>query len=251
MPLAPGPSSILILADPVFEPDDPRIKRGSGRHAQSSASADLVRSQNWRHQARGVWRGNYLPRLVGTRQEANAIRANFAQDKSLVALDFDAQRSLIFETDLSSYHYLQFATHGIFNSDYPELSGLILSLVSPDGRQQNGFLQLHDIYTLKLNAELVVLSSCQSGLGQEVTGEGIVGLTRGFMYAGTSRVIASLWAINDDTTSELMKEFYRTMLSEHLSPGTALRKAQLALWQRTPRQNPYFWAGFVLQGDWK
>src|SRR5262249_5764056 len=142
-------------------------------------------------------------------------------------------------------------THGLLNSRHPELSGLVLSLVDERGQAQDGFLQLQDIYNMNLGAELVVLSACETGLGKEVEGEGLVGLTRGFMYAGATRVIASLWRVDDEATAELMKKFYDGVLQEGKTAAGALREAQQ--WMRTQKrwESPYYWAGFVLQGEWK
>ena len=119
-----------------------------------------------------------------------------------------------------------------------------------DGKPQDGFLRLHEIYNLKLGADLVVLSACRTALGKEIKGEGLVGLTRGFMYAGAPRVVASLWAVDDETTAELMKRFYHAMLIKRQRPAAALRSAQAGMW-RDKRLPPYYWAAFVLQGEWK
>lgn len=127
----------------------------------------------------------------------------------------------------------------------------MFSLLDENGKVQDGFLRLHEIYNLKLPAELIVLSACQTALGKEVKGEGLLGLTRGFMYAGTPRVVASLWQVNDAATADLMKRFYQGMPRDGLHPAAALREAQLALWKKKPTQAPYFWAAFVLQGEWK
>ena len=127
------------------------------------------------------------------------------------ALDFRASRATAMNPDLSHYRIIHFATHGLVNSEHPELSGLVLSLVDKDGKPQNGFLQLQDIYNLNLPADLVVLSACETALGKEISGEGLIGLTRGFMYAGASRVVASLWKVSDVATAKLMAEF----LSRH------------------------------------
>jgi CHAT domain-containing protein len=144
------------------------------------------------------------------------------------------------------------ATHGFLNSSHPELSGLVLSLVDQTGRPQDGFLRVHDIYNLRLRADLVVLSACQTALGKEIKGEGLVGLTRGFMYAGAPRVVASLWKVDDRATSELMKELYQKMLGpEHMRPAAALRAAQLSILGRKRWQTPYYWAAFTLHGEWK
>jgi CHAT domain-containing protein len=101
-----------------------------------------------------------------------------------------------------------------------------------------------------LPAELVVLSACQSGLGKETKGEGLVGLTQGFMYAGARRVVVSLWNVNDKATADLMQRFYRGMLKEKLTPSAALRKAQGEMWQQRQWQSPYYWAAFTMQGEW-
>jgi CHAT domain-containing protein len=118
------------------------------------------------------------------------------------------------------------------------------------GRQQPGLLTANEIYNLKLPAELVVLSACQTGLGKEFRGEGLVGLTRGFMYAGAARVVVSLWSVNDKATSELMQRFYRGVLKEGQRPAAALRSAQIEMWKQSQFQAPYYWAAFVLQGEW-
>ena len=117
--------------------------------------------------------------------------------------------------------------------------------------RQDGVLRLNDIYNLHLEADLVVLSACRTALGKEIRGEGLVGLTRGFMYAGAARVLASLWSVEDRATADLMSDFYRDMLREELSPSAALRKAQLKMAKDPYRKSPYYWAGFSLQGEWK
>jgi CHAT domain-containing protein len=167
-----------------------------------------------------------------------------------MAVDFKANRSLATSSDLSHYKIVHFATHGILNSDHPELSGLVLSLVNEAGQPEDGFLRLRDIYNLNLPADLVVLSACNTGLGRDVRGEGLVGLTRGFMYAGSSAVVASLWKVDDEATADLMKHFYHAMLVEGLRPPAALRQAQIAVWKQQRWRAPYFWAGFILQGEY-
>ena len=139
----------------------------------------------------------------------------------------------------------------MLNSGHPELSGLVLSLVDEKGKAQDGFLRLNDIFNLNLPADLVVLSACQTGLGKDIRGEGLVGLTRGFMYAGSSRVVVSLWSVNDQATAELMKRFYQGMLKNGERPAAALRAAQMEMWKDPRWRAPYFWAAFVLQGEWK
>src|SRR5262249_35159073 len=152
---------------------------------------------------------------------------------------------------LSQYRIVHFATHGLLNKAHPELSGIVLSLVDQQGKPQDGFLQLHDVYNLDLPAELVVLSACQTGLGKAVWGEGLVGLTRGFMYAGGKRVVASLWGVQDLATAELMKGVWGAMWEKKKrSPAEALRTAQIEMWKIQRWRSPYYWGGFMLYGEW-
>jgi CHAT domain-containing protein len=152
---------------------------------------------------------------------------------------------------MSQYRIVHFATHGLLNRTHPELSGVVLSLVDRQGKPQDGFLQLHDVYNLDLPAELVVLSACRTGLGKAVWGEGLVGLTRGFMYAGARRVVASLWGVQDLATAELMKRFYGAMLGEkQMRPAEALRAAQVEMWKQKRWRSPFYWGGFALYGEW-
>jgi CHAT domain-containing protein len=141
------------------------------------------------------------------------------------------------------------------NPEHPELSGILLSLVDEQGRQQNGVLQMHQIFNLNLPAEMVVISACETGIGRKIGGEGLYGLSRGFMYAGAKRVVASLWKVNDASTSQLMKHFYEGLgLSEGLDlsrvrPATALRAAQLKMMDQRIWRHPYYWAAFIVQGE--
>jgi CHAT domain-containing protein len=190
-------------------------------------------------------------RLPFTRREAEAIRRLAGPRAAFVALDFAASRQTVMSGALRSARVVHFATHGLLNDEHPELSGLVLSLVDESGRPQDGFLRLHDVYNLELDADLVVLSACRTGVGREVRGEGVVGLTRGFMYAGAPRVMASLWDVRDEASSELMRRFYTGLLRRGLRPAAALRAAQNSL-RNDPRWSaPFFWAGFVLQGEWR
>jgi CHAT domain-containing protein len=190
-------------------------------------------------------------RLPFSRREADAIVAKAAQPRTLKALDFTASRETVFNSRLDQYRIIHFATHGLLNSEHPTLSGIVLSLYDEQGRPIDGFVRLHEIYNLKLNAELVVLSACRTALGREIKGEGLVGLTRGFMYAGTPSVVASLWDVRDQATSELMSRFYEGMFKDGKRPAAALRAAQVSMWREQRWAAPYYWAGFVLQGEWK
>jgi CHAT domain-containing protein len=151
--------------------------------------------------------------------------------------------------DLSRFRLIHFATHGLLDSQHPDLSGIILSLIDRNGNPQDGFLRLHEIYNLKLNADLVVLSACQTALGEEVRSEGLIGLARGFMYAGSPQILASLWSVRDRATAILMHRFYESLLDRHLTAAAALRSAQLSMIRDSRWSDPYYWAAFTLQGS--
>ncbi len=248
-----APKTVAVLGDPVFSKDDPRFvadakpaqpKTGRGLSAEAGTLRRGLRL--------GVANASEplrLARLHHTRSEALAI-ASFAASKSkLLALDFDVNRQLATSDSLSQYRIVHFATHGWLDAETPDLSAIVLSLVGKDGQPQNGFLRLHEIYNLNLPAELVVLSACETGIGKEIKGEGLISLTRGFMYAGARRVLVSLWPVDDPATAELMKRFYRGMLKEKLNPAAALKKAQLEMMTQPRWRSPYYWAGFTLQGE--
>ena len=198
----------------------------------------------------GFGEGTNIPPLPASREEADAIMSVAPWRSGLKAVGFDASRATITGTDLGQYRVVHFATHGFVDYEHPELSGLVLSLVDQQGRSQEGFLRMHDIYNLKLPVDLVVLSACNTALGKDVKGEGLIGLTRGFMYAGAGGVAASLWKVDDEATAELMKHFYEGMFKRGLTPAAALREAQIAMWSQKRWHSPYYWAAFVLQGQY-
>ena len=232
----PAPLSVAVFADPVFRADDERFPNAAARHAADAPrAADDVNLSG-------------LPQLYFSRQEADAIAAFRTGGKSREFLDFDASRAEVKKPDLRDYRVVHFATHALLDSKNPELSGLVMSMIDRDGRPQDGFLRLHEVYNLKLNADLVVLSACSTALGAEVRGEGLIGLTRGFMYAGAPQVMASLWGIQDNATTWFMTRFYEALLDRHQTPEAALRTAQLAMRQDPRWSQPYYWAAFTMQG---
>jgi CHAT domain-containing protein/predicted negative regulator of RcsB-dependent stress response len=191
---------------------------------------------------------NIQPLLYTTRELENLRQ--IAGDQSLMVTGFDATRETLNNTDLTQYAIVHFATHGVLDPKNPENSGLFLSMVNRDGKQQNGFVGLQDIYALKSRVDLVVLSACRTGLGKAVKGEGLIGVTRGFMNAGASSAVASLWSVDDEATAELMKHFYSNMLRDRMPPAAALREAQNTI-RKDPRwSSPYYWAAFTFQGDY-
>ena len=255
----PAERTVVVLADPVFETSDERVK---GLRGQAASSTDNGQSSTGAYQSQpGIRRAARdlglndaeltIPRLPGTRREADQILTLVPRSQSKAAFDFAASRQTVASQELGEYRYVHFATHGFLNSLHPELSGIVLSMVDEKGNPQDGFLLAHEVFNLKLAADLVVLSACRTGLGKQVRGEGLVGLTRGFMYAGAPRVVVSLWSVNDEATAELMAGFYRGMLSEKLRPAAALRAAQISLMKEVRWQSPFYWAAFTLQGEWR
>jgi CHAT domain-containing protein/Tfp pilus assembly protein PilF len=250
---------VAVLADPVFDKEDMRVgKATQNKQVTTSASEKQIPSfpEQLTRSLSDVGLGTRqagvaLPRLAFSRQEADAIMAMTNAAKGMEALDFQASREAAQSKDLGQYRIVHFATHGLLDNEHPELSGLVLSLVDQQGKSQDGFLDLEDVYNLTLPAELVVLSACETGLGKQIAGEGLVGLTRGFMYSGASRVVASLWKVNDVATAELMGRFYRGMLKEGLRPAAALRQAQMEMHAQKRWADPYYWAAFTIQGEWK
>jgi CHAT domain-containing protein/tetratricopeptide (TPR) repeat protein len=250
-----APKAVAVLADPVFDRVDNRVSQTVSGPAKprpskkESDTSDALAQRAIRSFVEGS--DTSFARLPFSRREAKAIIDMVPRSDGLLALDFNASRSTVTASEIAKYRIIHLATHGLLNSEYPELSGVVLSLIDEKGRDQDGFLNLSQIYNLKLAADLVVLSACQTALGRDIKGEGLVGLTRGFMYAGAPRVVASLWQVDDAATADLMREFYKAMLVEGMRPAAALRTAQMRMWERNQQLSPYFWAAFTLQGEWR
>jgi CHAT domain-containing protein len=193
----------------------------------------------------------HFQRLSFAKREAEAITGLVPAEDSRLLLNFDATKAAALNPDIGSYRIIHFATHALLDNSHPELTGIVLARVDRQGNGVDGFLGLNEIYNMKLGAGLVVLSACETALGKPVEGEGLLGLTRGFMYAGAPRVVASLWEVDDKATGELMKKFYEGMFVGRLTAAAALRAAQVAIRREPQWRSPYYWAGFVLQGDWR
>lgn len=256
----PAAKAVALLADPVFEKDDVRVKRLKNRYRNNrsvlaSSNDDLTLKQD-------LFRSSVEPessdeelifqRLPFAGLEAAAIIKLVPRRERKLALDFDASRETAMNPELGQYKIVHFATHGLLHTMHPELSGIVLSLIDERGKNRDGFLRLNEVYNLKLPVDMVVLSACQTALGKEIKGEGLIGLTRGFMYAGAARVVASLWKIDDRASAELMSYFYQGMFGpQRLRPTAALKAAQVAMWKQDRWKSPYYWAAFVLQGEWR
>jgi CHAT domain-containing protein len=235
---APAPGALAILADPVFSIADERLTRRNGARAAADGQV-----------AEGI--DVLLHRLPYTAEEAQAIARLVPPQERLLALGTAANRDLVLSGALRGYRLLHFATHGLLDPVLPERSGVVLSLVDDQGKRREGFLSAPDVAGLDLPAELAVLSACQTALGREVRGEGLVGLTQAFFRAGVRGVVVGYWNVDDRATSALMSRFYRNLLVEHLPPAAALRAAQLAIRSEARWNAPYYWAAFSFHGDWR
>ncbi|NJO65724.1 MAG: CHAT domain-containing protein [Richelia sp. RM2_1_2] len=247
--------TLAILADPVYNADDAKIRLQNARNKETKPkpsdslgielersalkrSADILNRQGW-------------GRLPGTRTEADTILKLVPDGDRLTVFDFDANYNWATSSALNQFRILHFATHGFVNDANPELSGIVLSLVDKQGKDIRGYLRLGDLFNLDYPADLIVLSACETGLGKEIQGEGLVGLTRGLMYAGGERLVVSLWQVSDEGTAVFMQEFYKEMLQESKSPNEALRATQLKMWSQEKWRNPNYWAAFAFLGEWR
>lgn len=234
----PAKPRVAVFADPIFDGSDSRV---------------LPRSTEptWPDAAGSSWRsaGGALDRLTYSAQEADILRELVPVGQLVVATGADATKARLAALPPGSVDVLHLATHGLFHATEPSLSGLVLSLVDERGHLQEGVVRAHEIAALRLPARLVVASACATAQGREIRGEGVVSLAHAFFRAGASRVVVTLWPVDDEATADLMRHFYRALLLERATPAAALRQAQLAL-RADPRFSaPFYWAGFVLQGE--
>lgn len=249
--------NILLVADPVFSANDPRLQAGLTLNRAEvtrglgldSAVADVNGPATQTSQSSGPLR---LPRLAGTRIEAEQIGrlAKASGEQGDLWLDLGANEDDLKHRDIQSYRVLHIATHGVLDAMRPQFSGLVLSLVG-NKSGDDGFLRTGEVFNLRLGAPLVMLSACESGLGKVKRGEGVTGLSRAFMYAGATTVGVTLWSVADKPTAELMTDFYQRLLGPNPSPSDAIREAQLAMISGKKYSAPFYWAPFVLVGEWK
>ena len=242
-PSAPG-KLVAVIADPVFNVNDDRVQ--THRPAPIVHVADSSDSQQQDFVA-----DPNLARLIHSSEEAEAILAFAPYGTTLVASGFDASRETMMSADIEEYQIVHFATHGFVDVNHPELSSIVLTMVDENGAPRDGVMPLGDIYNLDLSAQLTVLSACETALGDDVKGEGLVGLTHSFMSAGSKSVVSSLWKVDDRATAALMSYFYQFVLKEKVPPAAALRAAKLKMLKDKSRSAPYYWGGFVFQGDYE
>src|SRR5215213_1201475 len=238
---------VAVIADPVFSRSDERVQSGELSSSLAHAASSPVPEET----PAALLRAGGPGRLVHASEEADAISEAAPWGTTMVAKGFDATRETAMSPRIGEYQIVHFATHGFLDSEHPELSSLVLSKVDQHGVKMSGLLTFPDIYSLDLSAELIVLSACQTALGKEIKGEGLVGLSHSFMSAGAKSVVASLWKVDDRATFVLMSDFYHSMLSRGVRPVAALRAAKLKMLQDKSLSAPYYWAGFVFQGDYE
>jgi CHAT domain-containing protein len=228
---APAPKTVAVLADPVYEANDPRV----GRRAAAAAAEGSVPPP---------------PRLPFSHLEGESILAMVPASQRYEAFGFAASRETAMSPILRDYRIVHLAAHAVPDDLHPELSGIVFSLIDARGAPMNGLLRIHDIYDANLQADLVVLSACQTAIGKDVPGEGLMGLARGFLSAGAARVVASQYKVEDEATAELMRAFYEAMLgSERRAPAAALRVAQMKMAAHPRWHDPYWWSAFVITGE--
>src|SRR5215213_5246764 len=252
--------AMLIIADPVFNSNDARAKKTTATPTSDAEVRGLgiqgaladVAGANPPAKPDPAMEGLPLARLNGTRTEAEQISklAKTAGGQADVWLDLEANEDNLGTRDVTRYRIIHVATHGLLNADRPQFTGVVLSLVG--NKTHDGFVRTDEVFNLRLGSPLVMLSACETGLGKEKRGEGVMGLTRAFMYAGAPTVGVSLWSVADKSTADLMTDFYKRLLStgEGTTSSGALRDAQLAMISGKRYSAPFYWAPFVLVGDW-
>jgi CHAT domain-containing protein/tetratricopeptide (TPR) repeat protein len=247
--------NILLVADPIFSANDPRLQTASANGNQAESTRGLGLDSAVIDITGAPATGDNplkLSRLAGTRAEAEQIArlAKTAGAQADMWLDLSANEAEVKTHEIQSYRVLHVATHGILDAQRPQFSGLVLSLVG-NKNDDDGFLRTSEVFNLKLGAPLVMLSACESGLGKLKRGEGVIGLTRAFMYAGAPTVGVTLWSVADKPTAQLMTDFYQQLLGPNPSPSSAMREAQLVMISGKKYSAPFYWAPFVLVGEWK
>jgi tetratricopeptide (TPR) repeat protein len=226
---------VAIVADPVYDAADPRAATLKIGHPNRAAAQETAVA---------------LPRLLNAGYEASAIQGTVrkaaGKDQVFLARGFDANIETVLSPAMRNYRIWHLAAHGIYDETTPEFSGLVFSLLGPDGRPRFGFLKAHDISKLDVRADLIVLSACDSAAGEDLGGEGVMGLSYSFLRAGAKQVVSTLWSVDDARSKELMVTFYKELMRNGGNAAAALRRSQLVVMRRPHSYAPYYWAGFEL-----
>jgi CHAT domain-containing protein len=246
--------NILLIADPIFNSNDPRLKGNSAAQASGEARGlglGLESAINDVTDSSAPAVGLQLARLTGTRTEAEEIAktARTGGGQADLWMDLNASEDNVHNRDMNNYRVIHIATHGLLDAQRPQFTGVVLSLVG--NKSNDGFLRTDEIFNLRMNPALVMLSACETGLGKEKRGEGVIGLTRAFMYAGAPTVGVTLWSVADKSTADLMTDFYKRFLGSGTAAPAAMRNAQLSMISAKKYSAPFYWAPFVLVGEWK
>jgi len=242
---------VAVVADPIFSGMDDRVRKETPGAAIELAHSVQHGDKSAREGLEARLRASGPGRLIHAEEEADAILSVAPRGTGMIASGFEASRETVMSSRISDYQIIHLVTHSFRDREHPELAGIVLTMVDRNGKAKDGLVPLHDIYGLHLSAELTVLSACETALGKDIKGEGLVGLTHSFMSAGSKSVVASLWKVDDRATAVLMTDFYESMLEKGMSPAAALRSAKLKLRQEKRWSSPYYWAGFVIQGEYK
>ena len=228
-----GAKMVVGFGDAIFAEDPSKPIPADTKATQADATRNL----------------GTLPTLFNAKRELRAIEDLTGNDAAFYT-KYAATRDNFLNVNFSQFRIVHVVTHGILNDVEPQLSGLYLTRVDSNNHPLAGFVGLTDIYKMNTSVDLVVLSACQTALGKELRGEGLIGLTRGFMYAGAASVVATLWQVDDAASAELMKYFYTYLLRDGMTPPAALRAAQNKIRSQPKWRSPYYWAGFTIQGDY-
>ena len=242
----PAYKDLLIFADPVFSDIDNRLLTKKEEKTISPSFFGLNLRDFRLYDANGK-----IPRLFATMEEADSIAETVGKSRTTIASGFAANRDRVLNPELKDYRILHFATHGLIDVERPEVSSIVLSQFDESGQKREGFLRLQDIYALDLKSDLVVLSACQSGVGKEMRGEGLMSLNNAFLQAGAKTVVSSAWKVDDKATAELMQKFYANLIGKSLTPSESLRQAQLEMSQSPRFKSPFYWAAFTIQGEYR
>lgn len=236
---------LIVFSDPIFSKEDERLL--SKNKSAIDAYGVMASLGNFRV----AEKLNSLSRLKASGQEADSIAGIVGTSDSTFVSGFAANREFVLNDGTSDYKIIHFATHGLLNEEHPELSGIVLSRYDEKGNNQEGLIRLQDIYNLNLSADLVVLSACNTGIGKEIKGEGLISLNNAFLQVGAKSVVSSLWKVDDYAAQELMKNFYQELSSGEISTSEALRRAQIKMLRNSQYKSPFYWAAFTIKGDFQ
>ncbi len=244
--ISASPKDLLIFSDPIFSIKDERITP-TGTEKQTQPETGILQTEKFRF-AESL---TSLARLSASQDEADAILQIIGESASTALGGAAATRERALDASISDYKIIHFATHGLINEERPELSGIVMSQFDETGQNLKGVVRLQDIYEMNLSADTVVLSACNTGIGKEVKGEGLLSLNNAFLQAGAKTVVSSLWKVDDYAAQELMKNFYLELTTGSVTTSKALQRAQIKMWQSSRYKSPFYWAAFKVEGNFQ